>query len=113
MVKIWNTSAVIILVALSCIVMPAAASVYYSSSVSQIITKGDSFTISGTGTKDGPVAIWIFGRNFFDVKTAIPERNGNFTLTIKPDETRKFSSGKYAVGTPGSRSGQTNADRVR
>ena len=62
-----------------------------------MITKGDTFSISGTDAKNGPVAIWIFGRNYFDVRIAIPERNGNFTLTIKPEETRKFSSGKYAV----------------
>jgi hypothetical protein len=90
-------SAAIILVTISCIVIPAAASVYFSSSAPQIITKGDTFSISGTDAKDGPVAIWIFGRNYFDVRTAIPERNGNFSLIVKPEETRKFSSGKYAV----------------
>jgi hypothetical protein len=96
-VKSWNLGAAIIVVAISFIVFPAAASVFFSSSAPQIITKGDSFSISGTEAKTGPVSIWIFGRNYFDVKTAIPERNGNFSIIIKPDETRKFSNGKYAV----------------
>jgi hypothetical protein len=97
LLKSFHVGTAILIIVITFMVMPAAGSVTFSSSAPQVITKGDTFSIFGTDAKNGPVAIWIFGRNFFDVKTVIPERNGNYTLTIKPDETRKFSSGKYAV----------------
>jgi hypothetical protein len=96
-VKSWILNTVIILFTMCCMVIPAAASVSFSSSAPQIITIGDTFSISGTDAMNGPIAIWIFGRDYFDVKTAIPDRNGNYSLVIKSDETREFSSGKYAV----------------
>jgi len=95
-----NTStmrATILILFLVLMVTPVAASVYYTSSAPQIITKGDSFTISGTGAKNGMVTIWIIGRNYFDTFTATPDRHGNFSTTLKPTTTEKFSSGQYAV----------------
>ncbi len=89
--------ATILIILLAFMVTPVAASVYYSSSAPQIITKGDAFTISGTGAKNGMVTIWIIGRNYFDTFTATPDRYGNFSATLKPTTTEKFSSGQYAI----------------
>ena len=97
LLKSWHVCTAIVIVLILCVVIPVAASVTFSSSTPQVIAKGDTFSVSGTEAKNGPVAVWIFGRNYFDVRMAIPERNGNFSLTVKPDETRKFSSGKYAI----------------
>jgi hypothetical protein len=89
--------ATIILVILAFMVTPVAASVYYTSSAHQIITKGDTFSISSTSAKNGPVAIWLIGRNYFDTLPVTPDRNGNFSISLKPTTTVKFSSGQYAV----------------
>lgn len=95
-----NTStmrATILILLLAFMITPVAASVYYTSSAPQIITKGDAFTISGTGAKNGMVTIWIIGRNNFDTLAVTPDRYGNFSATLKPTTTEKFSSGQYAV----------------
>lgn len=89
--------AVIIILLLASMAVPVMASVYYLSSAQQIITKGDTFTVSSTSAKNGPVAIWIIGRNYFDTLSVTPDRNGNFSITLKPKETEKFSSGQYAI----------------
>jgi hypothetical protein len=89
--------ATIIIVLLAFMVTPVVASVYYTSSAHQIITKGDTFTVSSTGAKNGPVAIWIIGRNYFDTLSVTPDRHGNFSIPLKPTETEKFSSGQYAI----------------
>jgi hypothetical protein len=81
----------------SCIVFPAAAEVYYSASTPQIITKGDTFAVSGIGATNGTIAVWIIGREYFDFRTATPDRNGNFSLMYKPTDTMKFENGQYAV----------------
>jgi hypothetical protein len=79
------------------IVVPVCASLNYTSSTPQIITKGDTFVIHGTDAKNGPVTIWIIGRNYFDTRSIAPERDGTFIISFKPEDTRKFSSGQYAV----------------
>jgi len=89
--------ATIIIVLIVFMVTPVAASVYYSSSAPQIITKGDTFSISGTGAKNGMVTIWIIGRNYFDTLAVTPDRYGNFSVFLKPTTTEKFSIGQYAV----------------
>ena len=89
--------AVIILILLACMAVPVTASVYYTSSAPQIITKGDTFLVSSTSAKNGPVAIWIIGRDYFDTLSVTPDRNGNFSVTLKPTTTEKFSSGQYAI----------------
>lgn len=87
----------ILFLAASCLAFPAAATVYYSASTPQIITKGDTFVVSGIGAKNSTVAVWIIGREFFDVRTVTPDRYGNFSLIYKPTDTMKFQNGQYAV----------------
>lgn len=77
--------------------VPVTASIYYTSSAPHIITKGDTFSVSSTIAKNGPVVIWIIGKDFFDTLPVTPDRNGNFSITLKPTATEKFSSGQYAV----------------
>lgn len=87
----------LVLILAGCLVLPATAAVYYSASTPQIITKGDAFTVSGTGAGNGTVALWIIGRDYFDVRTTAPDRHGNFSILIKPTETEKFFTGRYAI----------------
>lgn len=87
----------IVLVLAGCIALPTSAAVYYSASTPQIITKGDAFSVSGTGAENGTVALWIIGRNYFEVRSTAPDRHGNFSFFIKPTETEKFSTGMYAI----------------
>ncbi len=96
-VNISTMRAAIIIVLVAFMVTPVAASVYYTSSAHQIITKGDTFSVSGTSAKNGPVALWIIGKNYFDTLAVTPDRYGNFSVTIKPTVTEKFSSGQYAI----------------
>jgi len=88
---------VVLLFLLAIMVMPVTAEVYFSSSAPEIITKGDSFSISGTGAVNGTVGIWIVGRDNFEVLTIAPDRHGNFSITIKPSATNSFSSGQYSI----------------
>jgi len=68
------------------------------------IVKGDSVTLIGSGATNGTVAIWVLGRDYFTVRTVQPDKMGNFTVVIKPAETRAYSSGQYAflIQDPGS-----------
>jgi len=75
---------------------PVAASITFTPSCPMTIVKGDTFTISGTDATNGTVALWIIGRNYFNVLTAIPDTAGNFTIILKPEDTGQFSSGQYA-----------------
>lgn len=85
-----------VILLVSC-VMPAGASVYFTSSTPQVITKGDTFSVSGTGAMNGTVAVWIIGRNYFDVRTVTPDRHGNYSMSLKPSETKKLTGGQFAV----------------
>jgi hypothetical protein len=87
----------VIMVITACIVMPVAATVYYHASTPQIITKGDAFSVSGTGAMNGTVALWMIGRDTFIVRSVAPDRHGNFSFSFKPTETEKFASGQFAV----------------
>ncbi len=87
----------LLILLVSAMTAPAAAAVYFTSSAPGIITKGDAFTVSGTGAVNGTVGIWIVGRDHFEVLTTLPDRHGNFSLTIRPTATDTFSSGQYAV----------------
>jgi hypothetical protein len=95
--NISTMRATFIIVLIAFMVTPVAASVYYTSSAHDIITKGDTFSVSGTSAKNGPVAIWIIGRDYFNTLSVTPDRNGNFSISLKPTATQKFSSGQYAV----------------
>ena len=77
--------------------LPASAAVYYHASTPQIITRGDAFSVSGTGAVNGTVVLWVIGRDTFEIRSVAPDRHGNFSLSIRPTETLKFSSGQYAV----------------
>lgn len=88
---------VVILLIAAGIALPASATVYYSTSTPQVITKGDAFSVSGTGAENGTVALWVIGRNYFEVRTTAPDRHGNFSILFKPSETELFSSGQYAI----------------
>ncbi|MCX6688433.1 MAG: hypothetical protein NTZ39_01860 [Methanoregula sp.] len=102
--------AAIILLLLFMLVLPASATVTVVTSLHDTITKGDSVTITGTGFTNGTVSIWVIGRNYFDIKTAVPDKKGNFSFVVKPEETRKYFSGQYAflVQDPG----QNNAIEI-
>lgn len=77
-------------------ILPAAAEMTaVTSSGSQTIVKADTVNLTGTGAQNGSVMLWIVGRNFFDTITATPDKKGNYSFIIKPEETNKFSSGKY------------------
>jgi hypothetical protein len=89
--------AVLIILLLLSLMTPVTASVYFSSSAPGIITKGDTFSVSGTGAGNGTVRIWIIGRDHFEGLTTAPDRHGNFSVMVKPSATEKFSSGRYVV----------------
>ena len=95
--KLGNSAAAAVILLLALIGIPVSASVYFTSSVPQIITRGDPFTVSGTGAVNGTVAIWIIGNDHYEVLTTTPDRQGNFSLVIKPTATAKFFSGQYVV----------------
>ncbi|RPI39881.1 MAG: hypothetical protein EHM53_04065 [Methanoregulaceae archaeon] len=92
-----NRGTVILVLLLAIIAAPVTAAVYFTTSAPGIITKGDTFSISGTGAVNGTVGIWIVGRDHFEVLTTAPDRHGNFSITIKPSATNRFSSGQYAI----------------
>ena len=97
-----NTVAIIILL-LFILVLPASATITVVTSWHDTITKGDTVTLTGTGFTNGTVSIWVIGRNYLDTKTAVPDKKGNFSFVVKPEENRKYSSGQYAflVQDPG------------
>jgi len=76
---------VILVLFLTVIAAPVTAAVYFTTSAPEIITKGDPFSISGTGAVNGTVGIWIIGRDHFEVLTSTPDRHGNFSI---PSYTR-------------------------
>lgn len=92
-----RTGAVCIVLLLAVVAVPVSAAVYFTSSAPGIITKGDTLTVSGTGAVNGTVGIWIIGRDHFEVLTAAADRNGNFSLMLKPSATDQFSSGRYVI----------------
>ena len=58
--------------------------------------KADTVTLSGTGAVNGSITLWILGQNYFATKTIEPDKKGNYTFIIKPEETKRFSAGEYA-----------------
>nr|WP_320161409.1 hypothetical protein [uncultured Methanoregula sp.] len=92
-----KTIASVLLVCLfSLMVIPGSASVTITSSTPQIITKGDVFSLEGTGAVNGTVALWIVGRNYINRQIIIPDSKGNYSLSINSVDTRQFTSGQYA-----------------
>jgi hypothetical protein len=88
---------IMIVLLLAMIAAPVTADIYFTSSAPGIITKGDPFSISGTGAVNGTVGIWIIGRDHFEVVTIAPDRHGNFSILTKPSATDRFYSGQYVV----------------
>jgi hypothetical protein len=87
----------VMLAAIFLLCIPGAASITFTTSTPQTLAKGDTLAISGTGAQNGSVTVWVIGRNYFDTVTTVPEKNGNYSLVIPPEETARFSSGRYAV----------------
>jgi hypothetical protein len=93
--KSW--SATVILLALTLLLsLPASAALTIVTSGPQTIARADTVTFAGTGAQNGSMILWIVGRNYFDTKTATPDKKGNYTFLIKPQESTLFSSGEYA-----------------
>ncbi|HNX17716.1 MAG TPA: hypothetical protein PKM50_05230 [Methanoregula sp.] len=92
-----GTTIVILLAFFVLFSLPASAALTaVTSSGPQNIVKADTVTLTGTGAQNDSVTLWIIGRNYFDIKSATPDKKGNYTFVIKPEESNKFSSGKYA-----------------
>ena len=93
-----SKAAIIIVFILSLgFVMPVVANVSFLSSAPQIITKGDGFSVSSVDAQNGSASIWIIGRDYFDVKTAVQNQKKSWTISLKPEDTEKFPAGKYAI----------------
>lgn len=93
--RLRGLNTVILLLLMVFLSLPASAALTVVTSGSQTIAKADTVTLMGTDAQNGSVTLWIVGRNYFDTKTATPDKKGNFTFVIKPEESNKFSSGEY------------------
>jgi len=80
----------------ACVILPVSAGVTIGTSGPQTIVKADTVNITGTDATNGTMALWIVGRNYFNLLTTTPDKQGNFIFTVKPEETNRFSSGQYA-----------------
>jgi len=102
-----STTLFAFLVLLCLLSMPCSADLTALTSGPQTIVKADTVTLSGTGAQNGSVTLWIVGRNYFATKSTTPDKKGNYTFTIKPEETTRFSAGKYAflIQDPGANRG--------
>ena len=82
---------------LAFLVLPVSADlIVINTSSPQTIVRADTVTLSGTNAMNGSVSLWILGRNYFATMTTTPDKKGNYTFTVKPVETNRFSTGKYA-----------------
>ena len=96
MVKSRSSRAALIVLALCLLALPVAASVSFVSSTPQIITKGDAFSLAGTGATNGTIAIWTIGRSYIDSQIVIPDKKGSFSFSLSARETQKLPPGQYA-----------------
>ncbi|MFY9749487.1 MAG: hypothetical protein WAK75_00690 [Methanoregula sp.] len=99
-----GTTVVTLLVLLVVLGLPASAALTAVTSGPGTIVKADTVTLSGTGAVNGSITLWILGQNYFATKTIAPDKKGNYTFIIKPEETTRFSAGEYAflIQDPGS-----------
>ncbi len=99
MVSLRGTTAILLCILLIAFCIPpvAAADITLITSSPQVLAKGDTLTINGTNATNGTCAVWVIGRNYFDVTNVNPDKKGMLTFVIKPKETMTFSSGQYAV----------------
>ncbi|WML66812.1 MAG: hypothetical protein METHP_00271 [Methanoregula sp. SKADARSKE-2] len=95
--------AAIILLVLAFISLPAAASVSFAASTPQIITRGETFSLTGTIPGHGPVAIWIIGRGYIDSHVVIPDEKGRFIYKLSARETQQLPVGQcaFVIQEPG------------
>jgi len=73
---------------------------FVSATASQsTIAQGDHLCISGTaeGEPRKGVLIWIFGNDFFSLKTVTITPDASFSLELSREETRKMTQGQYFV----------------
>jgi len=75
--------------------VPCSADLTALTSGPQTIVKADTAVLSGTDALNGSVTLWIVGRNYFATKSATPDKKGDYSFTLKPEETTRFSAGKY------------------
>jgi len=91
-----RTTAITLIALLVVLILPASAALTAVTSSPQTIVKADTVTLSGTGAQNCSVILWILGRNYFATTPAKPDKIGDFTFIIKPEETDRFSTGEYA-----------------
>ncbi|ABS56479.1 hypothetical protein Mboo_1964 [Methanoregula boonei 6A8] len=90
-------STILAVILLILIVLPVSADLtVINTSTPQTIVKADTVTLSGSGAQNGSITLWIFGSNYFATMTTTPDKKGNYTFTLKPADTNRFSPGKYA-----------------
>ena len=97
MVKSPVICAALVVLILALLSLPAAAAVSYASSTPQIITRGDAFSLTGSITNPGPVAVWIIGRGYIDSQVVIPDEKGKFAFKLSGRETQQLPAGQYAI----------------
>jgi len=95
---------ILIFLAVFLVAQAGASGITVVTSGPQTIVKGDNVLLSGTGAMNGSMTLWIVGRDYFSTKTTTPDKKGNFSFTIGPEETTQFSTGEYAflLQDPGS-----------
>jgi hypothetical protein len=87
----------ILLILLVLTVVPVSAALTVATSSPQIIVIGDTVALNGTAAMNGTVALWVIGRDYFDLITTVPDKKGDFSFVLKPVDTGKFSTGRYAL----------------
>lgn len=98
MLSSCRTKAILLLILLVTLgIMPVSAEITLATSSPHVLVKGDTMTLNGTQATNGTCAVWVIGRQYFDVKTVNPDKKGMLTFVMRPEETRKFFSGQYAV----------------
>ena len=91
----WERMAGLLLILPVLLVPPVSAAFAAATSSPQTIVIGDSVALNGTSAMNGTVALWVIGRDYFDLRTVVPDKKGNFSFILKPEDTGKFSTGQY------------------
>ena len=86
----------VLFILLVLMVVPVSAAFTVVTSSPQTIVIGDPVALNGTAEMNGTVALWVTGRDYFNLMTAVPDKKGNFSFILKPEDTGKFSTGQYA-----------------
>jgi len=94
--QLWERIAGVFFILWVLTVMPVSATLTIATSSPQTVVIGDTVAINGTAAMNGTVALWVIGRDYFDLMTAVPDKKGNFSFILKPEDTAKLSTGQYA-----------------